>query len=270
MEKEGTTRSIQTLLSIMSKLRNPDGGCPWDLEQNFQTIAPYTIEEAYEVADAIERDDLDDLKGELGDLLFQVVFHAQMAKEVGSFEFDDVVDAICEKMVRRHPHVFGGEESRSAEEQTEAWEAQKAIERAAKSKSVDSAHSIMQDVPATFPALVRSAKLQKRAAQVGFDWPDKSPVIAKVKEELDEVQEAISNNAPVTSVEEEIGDLLFAVTNLARHMKIDAEQALQSANRKFIRRFTYIERELSAQNKKPSESNLEEMDELWNKAKSAI
>jgi len=270
MENDGTTRSIQTLLSIMRTLRTPNGGCPWDLEQSFQTIAPYTIEEAYEVADAIERSDLDDLKGELGDLLFQVVFHAQMAKEANAFEFDDVVEAICQKMIRRHPHVFGEEESRSAEEQTEAWEAQKAAERAAKSKSGDGDHSIMLDVPATFPALVRATKLQKRAAQVGFDWPDKSPVVAKIKEELAEVQEAISSGAAMDAVEEEIGDLLFAVTNLARHMKIDAEQALQSANRKFVRRFSYIERQLSAQNKKPSESNLEEMDKLWNKAKSAV
>lgn len=255
---------IDKLLAIMAKLRDPDGGCPWDLEQNYASIAPYTIEEAYEVADAIERGDMDDLKDELGDLLLQVVFHAQMAKEEGRFGFADVVDAICEKMIRRHPHVFGDEGERSAGEVKGRWEEIKAEEKAAKGAKWT---SILDDVPLALPALVRAIKLQNRAARVGFDWPDTSQVIDKLNEEMLEVSEELAKGGDADRLEDEMGDLLFVYANLARHLKVDPEAALRRANAKFRRRFGRIEEKLAAAGKRPEDSSLEEMDALWNEAK---
>ncbi|MFZ4124526.1 MAG: nucleoside triphosphate pyrophosphohydrolase [Rickettsiales bacterium] len=251
------------LLNIMAKLRNPNGGCPWDLEQNFKTIAPYTIEEAYEVADAIARGDMDGLKEELGDLLLQVVFHSQMAAEENLFTFEDVAQIIGEKMERRHPHVFGDATIKDAEAQTENWENIKAEER--KRKSGD---SILADVPAALPALMRAEKLQKRAARVGFDWPDTRGVRDKILEELSECDEAIASGDKA-HMQEEIGDLLFAVTNLARFHGIDPEEALRQTIAKFVKRFQFIEAALKTQNKKWEETNLDEMEALWQKAKTA-
>lgn len=250
--------SINRLLDIMAQLRNPNGGCPWDLEQNFATIAPYTIEEAYEVADAIARTDMTALREELGDLLLQVVFHAQMAREAGAFSFDDVVSAICNKMIARHPHVFGDARIADAQAQTDNWEMLKQQERKTKQKE-----GVLADVPLALPALMRAEKLQKRAARVGFDWPDVSFVYDKINEELDEVKEAQSPQ----HIAEEIGDVLFVMANLARHHKVDPEEALRRANAKFERRFAYIEAQLAARGKHCEESSLEEMDALWNEAK---
>ncbi len=245
----------------MAKLRDPRGGCPWDLEQNFATIAPYTIEEAYEVADAIERGNLRDLKEELGDLLLQVVFHAQMAKEEGAFDFAAVVDAISDKMIRRHPHVFADEKIETADAQTANWETIKAAER--KEKKSD---RILADVPTALPALMRAQKLQSRAARVGFDWPDVTGVIEKIREELKEVEEAIASGDSAHTTEE-VGDLLFAVTNLARFVKADAEEALRSANGKFTRRFNAVEDGLKAKGCDWKETSLDEMEALWVAAK---
>jgi MazG family protein len=247
------------LLEIMAKLRNPEGGCPWDLEQNFSTIAPYTIEEAYEVAEAITSGDRGALREELGDLLLQVVFHSQMAKEENSFTFEDVAAAINEKMVRRHPHVFGDAEIKDAEAQTANWEAIKAEERKHKKKD----DSALADVPAALPALMRAQKLQSRAARVGFDWPDDSGVRDKIREELFEVEDAIVSNDPA-KIHEEMGDLLFAVVNLARFKNVDAETALRDANQKFNRRFRSVETNMG---KPLQEATLDEMEALWNKAK---
>ena len=253
--------NMQRLLDIMAKLRDKESGCPWDVEQNFKTIAPYTIEEAYEVAEAIERGTMDDLKNELGDLLLQVVFHAQMANEDGMFDFEAVAEGICEKMVTRHPHVFGEQNIDSADAQTENWEQIKAAERKAK------LDSILDDVPYALPALMRAEKLQKRAARVGFDWPDIQPVYDKINEELAEVKDA---EGDATKVKEEIGDLLFVVTNLARHYKVDPEDALRDANQKFEQRFRYIEDQLKAKGSSCEQSTLEEMDALWNEAKTEL
>lgn len=255
---------IEALLDIMARLRDPDGGCPWDLEQNFASIAPYTIEEAYEVADAIERGDMGDLKDELGDLLLQVVFHAQMAKEEGRFDFPDVVRAICEKMIRRHPHVFGDEDQRSAGAVKGRWEEIKAEEKAEKGKAPT---SILDDVPLALPALARAIKLQNRAARVGFDWPDTSLVIDKLNEEMLELSAEVAKGSDPDRLEDELGDLLFVYANLARHMKVDPEAALRRANAKFRRRFGRIEEKLAAAGKRPEDSSLEEMDALWNEAK---
>lgn len=251
------------LLEIMTKLRNPNGGCPWDLEQNFKTIAPYTIEEAYEVADAIERGDMQNLKEELGDLLLQVVFHSQMAHEAGLFDFEEVAKVIGEKMERRHPHVFGELDIKTAEAQTENWENIKAEERKKKT-----GYSVLADVPAALPALMRAEKLQKRAARVGFDWPETQGVSRKILEELNEAEEAIASGDKA-HMQEEIGDLLFAVTNLARFHSIDPEEALRKTNAKFVKRFEFIEAALKTQNKKWEETNLDEMEALWQKAKIA-
>lgn len=251
------TGGLPRLAMIMARLRAPEGGCPWDLEQDFDTIAPYTIEEAYEVADAIARKDWDGLKGELGDLLFQSVYHAQMAEEAGHFTLDDVLRGIADKMVARHPHVFGDAVIESAEAQTEAWEAVKAKERAGRAQ-----HGILDDVPVGHPGLTRAIKLQKRAARVGFDWPDLGPVMDKIAEEARELTEA----APEDQFEE-YGDLLFVMANLARHLEIDPEAALRAANDKFTRRFRAIEAGLAAQGRTPQEASLDEMDALWNEAK---
>ena len=255
---------IDRLVEIMRRLRDPKSGCPWDLEQDFATIAPYTIEEAYEVADAIGRGDMADLKGELGDLLFQSVYHAQMAAEAGHFGFDDVVRGISDKMVARHPHVFGDESrDKSAEQQTRDWERRKAAERAA-----SPAAGTLGGVALGLPALTRAVKLQNRAARVGFDWPSTDQVIDKLVEESRELAEA---RATLTEAEiaEEFGDLLFGGANLARHLKIDPEAALRAANAKFTRRFAAIEAALAARGKRPEDSDLAEMDALWDAAKAA-
>lgn len=256
---------MAALLIIMRRLRDPQSGCPWDIEQNFETIAPYTIEEAYEVADAIRAGDMAGLKDELGDLLLQVVYHSQMAAESGHFTFEDVAEAIGAKMVRRHPHVFGEADIRSAEEQTRAWEELKAEERAMAGKKA--AKGVLADVPRALPALKRAAKLQKRAARVGFDWPDKSHVFGKIAEELGELKEAVATGTDRAHMSEELGDLLFVLANLARHLDIDPETALDDANAKFMRRFGRIEALLAERGRAPEESDLEEMDTLWNRAK---
>jgi len=257
------TGDIQELLAIMRRLRDPDGGCPWDLEQNFATIAPYTIEEAYEVASAIEAKDYAGLKDELGDLLLQVVFHAQMASEEKLFAFPDVVRAICEKMIRRHPHVFAAGGAKTPEAVSVAWDEIKRRERAAKPASPI---SLLDDVPRALPALVRAIKLQDRAAQVGFDWPSAVHVTDKIAEETRELAEAATSGQPA-KVAEEFGDLLFAMANLARHLKFDPEDALRAANAKFVRRFKVIEAGLEAQGRRPEDASLEEMEALWQQAK---
>ncbi|MCQ3003144.1 nucleoside triphosphate pyrophosphohydrolase [Pseudomonas syringae] len=265
--------SLQDLLHLMARLRDPKYGCPWDVQQNYASIVPHTLEEAYEVADAIERGDFDDLKGELGDLLFQVVYYSQLAREEGRFEFDGVIDGITRKLIRRHPHVFPTgdlyaplETPRlSDEEVKQRWEEIKAQERAVKAKAPEQL-SLLDDVPAVLPALSRAAKLQKRASQVGFDWPSALPVVDNVREELDEVLEAMADN-DAASIEEEVGDLLFAAVNLARHLKVDPENALRAANRKFERRFRFIEQALRDTQRPMEDCTLEEMDALWGEAK---
>jgi tetrapyrrole methylase family protein/MazG family protein/ATP diphosphatase len=260
---------IFRLVEIMAQLRNPDGGCPWDLEQTFATIAPYTVEEAYEVADAIERGSLADLKEELGDLLLQVVFHARMAEEAGAFAFADVAEAINDKMVRRHPHVFGEVRHRSAGEQTEAWETIKAGERAAKAAgAAAAAPSLLDDVPVGMPALTRAVKLSKRAARVGFVWPSAAEVLAKLHEEVAELEVEIAAG-DVDKARDELGDVLFVCANLARELDVDPEAALRGTNAKFVRRFKYIEAELATRGSSPEASDLAEMDALWNAAKAA-
>jgi MazG family protein len=257
--------NIEELIKVMARLRHPEQGCPWDREQTFATVAPYTLEEAYEVADAIARADMGELRDELGDLLFQVVFHAQMAREAGEFDFDDVVRAIVDKMVRRHPHVFADAQVADAAEQTQRWEAQKAEERAARAQQ--QSHSALDGVAVALPALVRAEKLQKRAARAGFDWPDVSGPLAKVREETDEVQAELAAGAPQDKVAGEIGDLLFAVVNLARHSGVDAEAALRGASLKFERRFRHAEQALRDDGRDLSQATLEEMDALWEAAK---
>ena len=254
------TRPIDRLLAIMARLRDPDRGCPWDREQNFATIAPYTIEEAYEVADAIEREDMTALKDELGDLLLQVVFHARMAEEAGLFAFDDVAQAIADKMERRHPHVFGDAEIASVGAQNEAWEAHKAAEREAKGEAA----SVVEGVAIALPALVRAAKISRRAARIGFDWPDADSVIDKIEEELDEIEDAIDDRAPPAALEEEIGDLLFATANLARKLDIEPETALRRATAKFERRFRRVET-LAAE--RGIGRNLDALEALWQEVK---
>lgn len=251
--------SLEDLLTIMASLRDPQAGCPWDQKQTFESIAPYTIEEAYEVADAIARGDMRELRDELGDLLFQVVFYAQLGKEQGMFEFTDIVSGICEKMLRRHPHVFASAEYENDEALHAAWENEKKRER--QSKGADA--SVLDGVAQALPALARAQKLQKRAAHVGFDWPDSQAVFAKCREELDELQVA---SAP-EHIAEEVGDVLFSVVNLARHLGIEPEEALRQGNRKFERRFRAVEVALVASGKKMDEASLQELDELWDKVK---
>jgi len=252
---------LERLIEVMARLRAPDG-CPWDRAQDFASIAPYTIEEAYEVADAIARGDMDELCGELGDLLLQVVFHARMAEEAGRFDFADVADRIVGKLLVRHPHVFGGAGSRDAAAQTAAWESQKAAERAAAAAARGERPSALDGVAAALPALMRAEKLQKRAARVGFDWPAAGPVFAKVAEELEELRAAAPEQAA-----EEAGDLLFAAVNLARHLGVDPEAALRQANAKFERRFRDVEERLATLGKSPATSDLAEMDALWDAVK---
>jgi ATP diphosphatase len=267
---------ISRLLEIMAALRTPGTGCPWDLEQDFASIAPYTLEEAYEVVDAIERGDLSDLRDELGDLLLQVVFHARMAEEKGVFAFPDVVEAITRKLVRRHPHVFGDLKNLSPEEVKHLWDEIKREEKAERRASREKlgmspeAHEagFLGGIPNVLPALTRAQKLTAKAAKVGFDWPDAEQVIDKIHEELEEVKEA-SSSGERDRIEDEIGDLLFSVTNLARHFNIDPERSLRRTNAKFERRFRAIEEALRQQNKSLDEASLEEMEELWVEAKHA-
>ena len=256
-------RDIARLLDIMAALRTPKTGCSWDLEQNFSTIAPYTIEEAYEVADAIARDDLADLKDELGDLLLQVVFHARMAEEQGAFDFGDVVEAITAKLLRRHPHVFGDEGSQTPRAVEGLWERIKAEEKAARGKPEPA--GALAGVPVGLPALTRALKLQAKASKVGFDWNDPQAVLRKIREEVDEIEAALEGDE--TPAAAEVGDLLFAAVNLARHLNADPETVLRQTNRKFERRFAGIERALAARGKKPQDATLAEMDLLWDEAK---
>lgn len=265
-------RSIDRLLEIMAALRDPQTGCPWDVEQTFSTIQPYTIEEAYEVADAIERNDMADLTDELGDLLLQVVFHAQMAKELGVFEFGDVVEAITRKMIRRHPHVFGAETVRGKKLAKGTWEkikAQEKAEKAARTRHNGETTSLLDDVPRALPALMRAVKLQKKAATVGFDWDTAPPIVEKIKEEIGEMEEAMRDGNQA-HVREEYGDLLFALANLGRHLDIEPEDALSAANAKFTARFNYIENSLKADKKPIAEAGLAAMEVLWNEAKSKL
>ncbi len=264
----GDPRDIATLIDIMARLRDPRDGCPWDLEQDFASIAPYTIEEAYEVAGAIELEDWAGLRDELGDLLFQSVFHARMAEERGLFTFADVVNAICEKMLRRHPHVFGGRDDiASAEAQTIAWEEHKRQERAAKAAR---GGGLLSDVPAALPGLLRALKLQKRAASVGFDWSEARDILAKVQEEAAEIVDARDHGASHDELSGEIGDLLFVIANLARHLKVDPEEALRRTNAKFVKRFSFIEEKLREQGRTAEQASLAEMEALWQEAKTAM
>jgi nucleoside triphosphate diphosphatase len=265
------SRDIQRLIEIMAALRTPVTGCPWDLEQTFATIAPYTIEEAYEVADAIARNDLDDLKDELGDLLLQVVYHAQMAEERGAFGFGEVVEAITAKMIRRHPHVFGPDAGQTSQEVVNRnWsriKAEEKAERAARRREpVEHPLSVLASVRSGLPALTRALELQKKASTVGFDWNDPRAVLKKIREETDEIEAAL-DAGDASHVVDEIGDLMFVAVNLARHMKADPESALRKTNAKFTRRFAHIERALHARGTTPEQSSLEEMDALWNEAK---
>jgi MazG family protein len=257
--------SIETLLKVMAKLRDPEGGCPWDREQNFDTIAPYTIEEAYEVAEAISRKDMQALVDELGDLLFQVVFHAQMAKEEGRFDFGEVVAAIVDKMIRRHPHVFGDETVADAKAQSLSWEAHKAEERRGRGDAA--ASSRMDHVPKGLPAIKRAQKLQTRAARVGFDWPSAGEVVPKLREELAELTQAMETNASRSDLQEEMGDLLFSCINLARHLSVDAEMALRGTTTKFEQRFRWMEAELEGLGRSVESADAEELETLWSKAK---
>ena len=266
-QQSSAAEAFLKLLEIMAKLRDPQGGCPWDLEQSFRTIVQHTIEEAYEVADAIEQDDLESLKSELGDLLFQTVFYAQMAREAGSFDMAEVIRGLNDKMIKRHPHVFGQVSIADAEQQTHAWEKQKAEERAADAAAKGLKPSAIDGVIPGLPALTRAEKLQKRAARVGFDWPEPAQVLDKIAEETQEIRAALEEKLPRDSVAEEIGDLLFAVVNLARHLQIDSEGALRAANRKFERRFRRVEDILHAQGKEPAGSTLDEMGAAWVQAK---
>ncbi len=266
------SRDIARLIEIMAALRAPGSGCPWDLQQTFETIAPYTVEEAYEVADAIMRGDRDDLREELGDLLLQVVFHARMAQEQGAFAFGDVVQAITEKLIRRHPHVFGEARDMSPDQVKGLWsriKAEEKAERAARNgSSADQAPSHLSSVPAGLPPLLRALRLQARAGDVGFDWNDPMTVLAKIREEADEMADAIARQS-AADAEDEIGDLLFAVVNLARHLAVDPDAALRRTNAKFERRFRHIERTLAERGRALGEASLEEMEALWTEAKRA-
>lgn len=267
-------KDIQDLIAIMARLRTPEIGCPWDLKQDFRSIAPYTIEEAYEVADAIERGDFDDLKDELGDLLLQVVFYAQMASEERRFEFGDVVEAITTKLIRRHPHVFGDLDLSDAAAVKERWDeikaeekAERAAKRSGNGETVEH-EGLLTDVPVALPALARAEKLQKRAGKVGFDWNDPRAVLEKIREEIAEIETELAKPEHAAErVEDEVGDLLFAVANLARHLKVEPETALMHANAKFVRRFNHIESALEARGRPLEDATLDEMEALWTEAK---
>ncbi len=259
------SRDIRRLIEIMARLRTPGSGCPWDLAQDFSTIAPYTLEEAYEVVDAIARGDLPGLKDELGDLLLQVVYHARMAEEQGAFDFGDVVEAITTKLLRRHPHVFADAPEHTSQAVEGLWERIKAQERAQRGAA---ATGTLEGVPLALPALTRALKLQEKAARVGFDWNDIGAVLAKIREEVDEIAAALDGGRP-DAARTEVGDLLFAVVNLARHLKADPEGLLRLANLKFVRRFGAVERALAVRGRTPQEASLAEMDALWDEAKAA-
>ncbi|UKV16599.1 nucleoside triphosphate pyrophosphohydrolase [Thalassospiraceae bacterium SW-3-3] len=264
------SKAINALLDVMARLRDPDGGCPWDLEQNFATIAPYTIEEAYEVADAIAQNDMSELREELGDLLLQVVFHSQMASEEGHFTFEDVANSIVSKMIVRHPHVFGDGDAKTTDGVNQTWEKIKAAERAEKAETRGhERHSALDGVASALPALMRAEKLTKRAARVGFDWPSTDEVFDKLHEEIGELQAELTQNPDQDRIEDELGDMLFVMANLARKLGVDPEVALRRANHKFTRRFHFIENELARDGRSASQSDLEEMDALWNDAKKA-
>jgi ATP diphosphatase len=258
---------IERLLEIMARLRDPEGGCPWDLEQGFESIAPYTIEEAYEVADAVERGDLGALRGELGDLLFQVVYHAQLAREVGRFGFADVVADACEKLVRRHPHVFGDARIETAAAQTRAWEEHKAAEREAEADRRGERPGALASVPLGLPALARAAKLQGRSARVGFTWGGAPDYWRKLDEELGELREVHAAGGPPERLREELGDVLFVVVGLARALGVDAEEALRAANRKFETRFRHVEQALTAGGRRIEDTSASELWKLWEEAK---
>ncbi len=270
------SKNIKDLIAIMAALRTPGTGCPWDLEQSFETIAPYTIEEAYEVVDAIERGDISDLRDELGDLLLQVVFHARLAEEQGSFQFDDVVHAITTKLIRRHPHVFGHLKELKPDAVKALWaeiksqeKAEKLAEKRAAGIGADpAASSILADIPHNLPALIRAEKLQSKASKVGFDWHSAHLVLDKIREETNEIEEALAKN-DAKNIEEEIGDLLFVVANLARHLSVNPEDALRKANLKFIRRFNYIEENIKELDNDIKSASLEEMERFWNEARQA-
>jgi ATP diphosphatase len=270
------SKDISRLIEIMAALREPKTGCPWDIEQDFATIAPYTIEEAYEVADAIARGDLDDLRDELGDLLLQVVYHAQMAQEAGDFAFGDVVQAITTKMIRRHPHVFGDEKARNAGMAKGMWEKIKAQEKAEKRSArlargldpEDNGKGFLDSVPIALPALTRALKLQEKAARVGFDWSEAAPILDKIEEEIGELREALAKGE-TAEIKDEFSDMLFAVVNLGRHLKLDSEAALSGTNEKFRSRFHYVERAIDASGSTLEKATLDEMEALWQQAKSA-
>ena len=259
-------QQLDRIIEIMRRLRDPETGCPWDVEQNFATIAPYTIEEAYEVADAIQRGDVDDIRDELGDLLLQVVFHARIAEEAGLFTLADVARGICEKMIERHPHVFGDETRPEVAQQSRRWEDIKAAERARRGQT-----GVLDDVAAGLPPMLRALKLQKRAARVGFDWPDIAPVIDKLHEETEELRDELAQTqVDMAKVEDEVGDVLFVAVNLARQAGIDPETALMACNAKFENRFRYIEQQVEKNGKKLKETSLEEMESYWQAAKQAL
>ena len=261
--------NIERLIEVMAALRDPESGCPWDIKQTFSTIAPYTIEEAYEVADAIARNDLVDLRDELGDLLLQVVYHARMAEELGAFAFGDVVEAISAKMIRRHPHVFGDEAAKARGITEAIWDTIKMEEKRTRTPGKDiSAADLLADIPAALPGLARAVKFQRRAASVGFDWNDSRAVLAKLREEIAEIEAELDLSAPeVSRLEDEVGDLLFAVANLARHLRVDPDHALRRANRKFERRFGHIEKRLAEEGRRPQDASLAEMEAFWQEAK---
>ncbi len=261
------TSSIERLIAIMAALRAPETGCPWDLAQTSASIAPYAIEEAYEVVDAIERGDASELRDELGDLLLQVVFHARISEEAGGFRFDDVVDAVCAKMIRRHPHVFAADEGGNASPAAASWEGIKAEERRVRAqRGAEASASALADVPVALPGLTRALKLQQKASRVGFDWHDVRAVLAKIREEADEIEVEL-DRSDATALADEVGDLLFAVVNLARHAGIDPESAVRRTNTKFERRFAFIEEALARRGSSPAEAGLAAMDALWNEAK---
>jgi ATP diphosphatase len=261
------SKQTDRLIDVMARLRHPTEGCPWDIEQDFDSIAPYTIEEAYEVADAIQQGDRGALREELGDLLLQVVYHARMAEEEGSFAYEDVAQGIADKMIRRHPHVFGDATVKDAEAQTANWEAQKAAERAARADESGKRPSALDGVPVGMPALTRAEMLTKRAARVGFDWPHADQVFDKMTEEIGELRAEIAAGAPRARLEDELGDLLFCMANLARHLKIDPEHALRAANAKFDRRFRAVEDSFTAEGADIADATLEAMEDRWQRVK---
>ncbi|WP_372881548.1 nucleoside triphosphate pyrophosphohydrolase [Psychromonas sp.] len=267
-----STTNMQSLLNIMEKLRDPEKGCPWDIKQTFDSIVPHTIEEAYEVADAIEQKDFNELKGELGDLLFQVVFYAQLAKEQSLFEFNDIIETMNEKLIRRHPHVFTDIEFTNEEQVHANWEAEKEKERASKALSENKSDSVLDNIPLALPALNRAYKIQKRCANVGFDWDNLTPVIDKIKEEIDEVlvevkRDDLTEQQKQERLEDELGDLLFANVNLVRHLKCNPEQVLRKANHKFEQRFRQVEQTVLKQGKKMSDCSLTDLDAIWDLVK---